>query len=282
VTERKSLEILITKGMPDKGAKVTLRGASDESPGAETGDVVFHVRVQPHPVFKRLHQHLLIEKDIPLVGALTGVAFSITHLDGRTLHITSRPGEVIQPGSFKLVPGAGMPLASNHYRFGDLLIRFTVIFPPSTAFLRSPADIAAIEKLLPATMDAGALAESREKRRAGKKEEEEEDEDGMPSAGGGGGAGATASAAEDSPVITGPAARAPRAAASSGGAASPPAAKKPATGSKGGSKGGASSSGGGGEEGEESAPVDEDVTMAACDIASKLEEAKSMQGEDSR
>ena len=145
VKERKPLEVLITKGMPDKGSKITLRGESDEVPGAETGDVVFHVRVQPHAVFKRLHQHLLLEKDIPLIGALTGCAFTVKHLDGRTLHIKTKPGEIIQPGSFKLVAGAGMPLASNHYRFGDLCIHFTIIFPPPGSFLRSPAEVAALE-----------------------------------------------------------------------------------------------------------------------------------------
>ena len=289
------MEVLITKGMPDKGAKVVVRGGSDDLPGAETGDVVFHIRVQPHPVFKRLHQHLLMEKDIPLVGALTGIAFTVKHLDGRTLHVKSSPGEVIQPNSFKCVPGGGMPLASNHYRHGDLLIRFTVIFPPPTAILRSPADIAAIEKLLPATMDAGVLAESRRKRRAEarKAEEEEEDEDGV--AGGGSGAGGAGGGGDDGVVLTGAAARAARSAEAP---SASPASKKPATssssssssGSGGAAKGGkgkgsgsgGAGAGGGEDEAEEGAPVDEDVTLAACVIEAKIGEAKSMQEEDSR
>ena len=161
--------------MASKGAKVTLRGFADDAPEAETGDVVYHIRVQRHPVFQRLHQHLLIDKDIPLIGALTGVSFGVRHLDGRVVYITSAPGEVIQPGAIKCIPGAGMPIAANHFRFGDLLVRFNIIFPPSGSFLRSPAEVAALEKLVPGDMDAAALSAARSERAKRNAEEEEED-----------------------------------------------------------------------------------------------------------
>ena len=51
-------------------------------PGVESGDVIFVVDQQPHQIFKRKGDDLMIEKEILLSEALTGVSFTITHLDG--------------------------------------------------------------------------------------------------------------------------------------------------------------------------------------------------------
>jgi DnaJ family protein A protein 2 len=51
----------------------------------------------------------MIEKDITLVEALTGVDFVITHLDGRKIRIRNKPGEVIKPDDIKTVENHGMP-----------------------------------------------------------------------------------------------------------------------------------------------------------------------------
>jgi DnaJ-class molecular chaperone len=182
VAERKVLEVLITKGCVS-GTKVVMRGEAGDAPGVEAGDVIFVIKVEEHTRFQRVHHHLLIEKDVPLVDALTGASFSVTHLDGRRLHVTSKPGDVIQPGSYMCIANAGMPLASNHYRFGDLLVRFNVIFPPSGSLA---AAAPALKKLLPRDMDAGARKDAAVKRRAAFKarasgrEEAEEDEGDAP------------------------------------------------------------------------------------------------------
>ena len=82
-----------------------------------------------------------------------------------------------------------MPLGSAHFRHGDLIIRFNVIFPPSGG-VGGAAAAAALKKLLPREMDAAALAAARRKRRAALKsrttgQEEEEDAGGDDGADGG-------------------------------------------------------------------------------------------------
>jgi hypothetical protein len=124
---------------------------------------------QPRPraeVLAALHQHLLVVRDIPLIAALTGVCFTLKHLDGRLIEVKSPPGDVIQPGSFKMIAGAGMPLQSRNFSHGDLIIQFNVVLPPSGSIARSPAEVAGLEKLLPGTMDAGHVADLKAKRRA--------------------------------------------------------------------------------------------------------------------
>jgi len=94
--EREILEVHIQKGAPD-GHKVNFREMADEHPDADTGDVVFVLKEQEHPVFKRKGADLFIERKISLVEALCGFTLEVTHLDGRKLMVKTSPGEIVRP-----------------------------------------------------------------------------------------------------------------------------------------------------------------------------------------
>jgi DnaJ family protein A protein 2 len=118
----------------------------------EPGDVVFVVVIKDHPSFKRDADDLILVKDIPLIDALTGASFAVRHLDGRTLRVRGKPGDVIQPGAVKMVPGGGMPKAgTGGVRFGDLLVKCNVVFPPPSAL--PSASHATLKALIPRVMD---------------------------------------------------------------------------------------------------------------------------------
>jgi DnaJ homolog subfamily A member 2 len=108
VKEKKIIEAEIDKGAPNN-QQYTFHGEADEFPGVEPGDVVIIVQEQPHKRFKRKGADLLIEKEITLLQALTGVDFTITHLDGTKLRIQNTPGEVIKPEDIKTIPDKGLP-----------------------------------------------------------------------------------------------------------------------------------------------------------------------------
>lgn len=94
--DREVLEVHIQKGSPDNH-KVVFREMADEHPDADTGDVVFVLKQQEHPVFKRKGADLFIERDISLVEALCGFELEVTHLDGRKLLIRTSPGDIVKP-----------------------------------------------------------------------------------------------------------------------------------------------------------------------------------------
>jgi DnaJ family protein A protein 2 len=94
--EREVLGVHIQKGAPD-GHKVHFREMADEHPGKDTGDVVFVLKEQEHPEFKRKGADLFIERKISLVEALCGFSLELMHLDGRKLIIKTSPGEIIRP-----------------------------------------------------------------------------------------------------------------------------------------------------------------------------------------
>jgi len=135
-SERKVLEVHVDKGMLDN-EKVVFRNLADEHPNMETGDINFIVQEKPHDLFKRKGNDLLLVKEISLNQALCGFAWKIKHLDGRTLVIKTRPGEVIKPEMnskealpfVKTVPDEGMPSRGNPFVKGNLYIMFRVYFP---------------------------------------------------------------------------------------------------------------------------------------------------------
>ena len=72
----------------------------------------------------------LFYTDYPLFG-FTSYFFCLQHLDGRDLVIHHPPGNVIEPGSTKMVPGEGMPRYRSPFEKGELYIKFDVSFPLS-------------------------------------------------------------------------------------------------------------------------------------------------------
>jgi len=104
-------------------------GESNQEPGLETGDIIFVVQVTPHDLFKRSGNDLIMEKKIDLVDALVGYSFKFTHLDGKSVIVEVKSGQIIKPGDIREVSGMGMPMYSRTFELGSLFIKFDVNFP---------------------------------------------------------------------------------------------------------------------------------------------------------
>lgn len=147
VNERKVLEVFIDRGMKE-GQTITFAGEADQSPGVEPGDVVIVIEEKPHDTFKRKGDDLIAEVELDLLTALAGGSFMLRHLDERAIKVTIHPGEVIKPGSLKVIPEQGMP-SHRHHEMGDLIVHINVKFPDSL----DPAALAPLEQILPPRPD---------------------------------------------------------------------------------------------------------------------------------
>ncbi|KAF8892691.1 hypothetical protein BD779DRAFT_1610217 [Infundibulicybe gibba] len=141
--EKKFLEVHIDKGMKG-GQTIQFRGESDQSPGAETGDVVIAIEEKQHERFKRDETDLITDVEVDLLTALAGGQFAIKHLDDRALLVKLEPGEIIKHGDTKVIHGQGMP-SQRHHEPGDLYVRLSVKFPESI----EPAVLPLLERALP-------------------------------------------------------------------------------------------------------------------------------------
>lgn len=126
-TEKIELTIDVSKGMrPNE--RITFEGVTDEKPGFEPGHLHFVLMEIPHPEFKRDGDNLYMNKEIPLVDALTGFSLELTHVDGHKF--TVDVDGVTECDHVMRVPTKGMPRRSGR-GFGDLYITFEVDFPDS-------------------------------------------------------------------------------------------------------------------------------------------------------
>lgn len=90
-------------------------------------DLVFIIQEKEHDIYKRMENDLIIGLDIELVDALTGFAFVFKHLDGEEFIINS--DSIIKPDDVKVIKNKGMPFNRGRDVFGDLIIKFNIIYP---------------------------------------------------------------------------------------------------------------------------------------------------------
>lgn len=70
-----------------EGTRVVFPREGDQGPNSIPADIVFVIRALPHDTFKRKGSDLILESEISLVNALTGLSIDVKTLDGRLLKI---------------------------------------------------------------------------------------------------------------------------------------------------------------------------------------------------
>lgn len=129
------LKVEIDKGMKD-GEKITFTSEGDQEPGIIPGDIIIVLKEKPSDEFTRRGNDLIKEVEISLIEALTGFEFIIKHLDGRSLLVKSKPGDIIKQDDIKAIPDEGMPQHRNPFLKGFLFVHFTIKWPePGTITL---------------------------------------------------------------------------------------------------------------------------------------------------
>lgn len=118
-----------------------------------TGDVIFTVKIEPHPIFSIKGYNLQMCHPISLHEALTGVVLTISMPDGRNLNLSIE--EVINPDYVKTVKGEGLLDKSSGKR-GDLVIEFKTQFPTSLASIQKSLLSAALA-IQPELLDETSL-----------------------------------------------------------------------------------------------------------------------------
>jgi len=95
-----TLDVHVPKGAKD-GYKQKFSEKADEIPDGVAGDVIVLVDQQPHKTFQRKGDDLYITRTISLSDALCGFSTEVKTLDGRTLIVKSKPGDVLEPTTYE-------------------------------------------------------------------------------------------------------------------------------------------------------------------------------------
>jgi molecular chaperone DnaJ len=119
------LSINVPGGVKE-GQRLKLRGEGDQGAGnSKPGDLYVIVQFQPHPLFKRRDNDVLLELPISFVDALLGTSISIPTLTGKAqlaIPIGTHPGQVFR------LKGKGFPDIGG-YAPGDMLVKVVIDIP---------------------------------------------------------------------------------------------------------------------------------------------------------
>lgn len=122
-----TFEVKIPAGIRDNTV-LRLSGMGDDSvQGVPRGDLHLTVRVQPHTIFQRHGDDLIINFNINCLEAIVGKTAIINTLDKKDLEIKIQPG--IQHGQTLAVHGYGMPNINDPRMRGRLLINIGITVP---------------------------------------------------------------------------------------------------------------------------------------------------------
>jgi DnaJ-class molecular chaperone len=125
-TQTNRLQVDIKPGYKS-GTKITFHEEGDIRPARISADVIFVIEEKSHPYFKRVGSDLIYTAVINLKQALKGVRLSIPMLDGSNEFVEIN--EVITPDTEKTITRKGMPISKKPGTYGNLIIRFKVLFP---------------------------------------------------------------------------------------------------------------------------------------------------------
>ena len=95
--EEKTVDVQIPPGARQHD-KVVIKGVGHQVEDRLDGDVTFVLKEVEHKVFHRMGADLGMKYILTLKQALCGYEIYIPHVSGRLLQVTTKPGEVTQPG----------------------------------------------------------------------------------------------------------------------------------------------------------------------------------------
>lgn len=115
----------IPAGVKD-GATIRLAGKGEPglSAGAPAGDLLLKITVEPHPVFTRDGDNLVVDLPVTFAEAALGATVPVPTLDGSSVRVKIAPGT--PSGRTLRVKGRGVPKKSGT---GDLLAKVQVQVP---------------------------------------------------------------------------------------------------------------------------------------------------------
>ena len=121
-----NVSVKIPKGIK-AGQKLRLSGKGSPSPyGGPKGDLLLIINEQPHPVFTRDGNNLIVEQHIQFSQACLGSEVNVKSLDHKDLKVKIPAG--IQPQAKLRLKGHGLPAGKTGGR-GDIFVKIMVDIP---------------------------------------------------------------------------------------------------------------------------------------------------------
>jgi len=121
-----NVSVKIPKGI-ESGKRLRLSGKGAPSPsGGPAGDLFLKINVEPHPVFTRQGDDLIIEKRILFSDACLGTEIEVNTIEGKRFKVKVPPG--VQQEARLRIKGHGLPIGPIGKR-GDMYVKIAIRIP---------------------------------------------------------------------------------------------------------------------------------------------------------
>ena len=144
--EDKQFVLSLNIGIENEDKKI-YENSGDHLPGETVGDVIFVMKEEKNNLFKRIGNDLIYNHSITLGDSIIGGTITFNNINDEK--ITFKEDNIIKYNSYSIIRNKGMPIANSANTFGDLYVKYDIIYPTKSL---SQTDKEIIKKILPITM----------------------------------------------------------------------------------------------------------------------------------
>lgn len=127
--EEKILIVNVRKGWK-QGTKITFAKEGDQFPGRIPADVIFTIKDKKDDKFYRDgDNNVIYTAKISLRDALCGGVLVVPTISGKRVRVELN--EIVKPDTAKRIIGHGLPFPKTPDRFGNMIVKFEIVFPNS-------------------------------------------------------------------------------------------------------------------------------------------------------
>ena len=126
--EKCSIIIKIPKGVKHGETQVINNQGNFSVENNKNGNlIIIYEELNEIENFIRKNNNLIMEKNILLSESLCGLEFIVNHPNGKKILIKNE--DIIKPGEIKVIYGLGFPMDDTGIRYGDMIVKFNIVFP---------------------------------------------------------------------------------------------------------------------------------------------------------
>jgi len=119
------IDIDIVKGTPNNFKFVITNQGNDKKDHIR-GDLCIIVKELKHPKYERIGHDLIYNVDISLLESISGFQFNLKYFNNKIIELKSK--NIVKHKQESVIEGYGMPIINSN-RYGNLVIKFNVIYP---------------------------------------------------------------------------------------------------------------------------------------------------------
>lgn len=124
-----TLPFKIPPGVPDNVQLSIGNEGHQDTETFERSDLVLIFKIK-NSIFTRDENNLIYNLDLDIGEALCGCTKSFKHIDDEELCFDIDYKEQIKDGDIRIIENKGLPIFRHNNKFGDLIIKFNINYPP--------------------------------------------------------------------------------------------------------------------------------------------------------